>query len=237
MRPTRRCDPLWLEPYPDILLEAAGDRPPGHAVRYGREESMTLAFLSALHELPPRQRAVLLLRDVLGFAASETADILDTNEPAVTSALTRARATIDARWPPEERKRAPAACSVTECRLVDRFAEAFTTDDIDGVVALLTEDATLTLPPEPVEYRGRETIAAFLRERSSRRAGRGFRLVPVRANSQPAFGCYLRDRHAPVARCHGLIVLTLDGDRISAITRFADSSAFRHFGLPRMLRD
>jgi RNA polymerase sigma-70 factor (TIGR02960 family) len=235
--PTSRPEPLWLEPYPDALIEAIADRSPGPEARYEVKESMTLAFAGALQRLPPRQRAVFVLREVLGFRAAEVAEMLETSEDSVTSALKRARAAVGSRLPAGWRDRSPAPRSPTERELVERFAEAFESDDIPGVVALLTDDAKLTMPPEPLEYQGHDTIAAFLRDRCSRRVGRGFQLLSTRANNQPAFACYLRDPHAPIARPHGLIVLTLAGERISAITRFLDNGVYPHFGLPRILRD
>jgi RNA polymerase sigma-70 factor (TIGR02960 family) len=233
--PTRRTEPVWLQPYPDALLEGIADPSPGPETRYDSKESLTLAFVVALQELPPRQRAVLVLRDVLCFHAAEVAAMLDSTVHSVNSALKRARATLDQRRSIGLREHVPPPHSNREREIVRRFADAFENDDIDGVVALLTDDAKLTMPPEPLEYQGREAIDAFLRDRCSKRVGRGFRLVHTRANMQPAFGCYLRDKQSPIARAHGLIVLTLDADRICAITRFHDSSVYPHFGLPRTL--
>jgi RNA polymerase sigma-70 factor (TIGR02960 family) len=233
--PTHRTEPVWLEPYPDALLEEIADLSPGPEARYDSKESLTLAFVVALQRLPPRQRAVLVLRDVLGFHAAEVAAMLDATVHAVNGVLKRARATVDQRRSERHPEHAPPPQSKQEREIVQRFADAFENDDIDAVVALLADEAKLTMPPEPVEYQGREAIAAFLRDRCSKRVGRGFRLVHTRANMQPAFGCYLKDKQAPIARAHGLIVLTLDADRISAITRFHDSSVYPHFGLPRTL--
>jgi RNA polymerase sigma-70 factor (TIGR02960 family) len=233
--PTRRTEPVWLEPYPDALLERIADLSPGPEARFDRKESLTLAFVIALQQLPPRQRAVLLLRDVLGFHAAEVAAMLDATVHSVNSALKRARATLDQRRSDGHPEHAPPPHSRGEREVVQRFADAFENDDIDAVVALLTDDARLTMPPEPVEYQGHDAIAAFLRDRCSKRVGRGFLLVHTGANMQPAFGCYLKDNQSPIARAHGLIVLTLEDDRISAITRFLDSSVYPHFGLPRTL--
>ena len=230
--PTRLGEPLWLEPYPDTLLDELPDAAAGPEARYEAKEAVGLAFVSGLQQLPPRQRAVLVLRDVLGFSAAEAAAMLDTSEVSVNSALQRARATLDARLP-ADRSRAPLPRSARERELVTRFAEAFTSDDVDGVIALLTDDAWVTMPPEPYEYQGAEAIGRFLRDRVEGRAGRGVRLVPTRANGQPAFGHYLEDPHAPVGRFAGLLVLTLEGDRIAAITRFGDSGVLGRFGLPR----
>jgi RNA polymerase sigma-70 factor (ECF subfamily) len=232
--PTRRSEPLWLEPYPDVLLEHIADRSAGPAARYEAREAVELAFIGALQRLPPRQRAALVLCDVLGFRAAEVAHMLDTGEAAVKGALQRARAALEARLPGADRERAPRPGSARERQLVGRFADAVQSGDIDDLVNLLSDDALLTMPPQPLEYQGQEPIAAFLRHRAELR-GAPLRVVPTRANSQPAFGCYLPDPHAAIARPYGLIVLTLAGDAIAAITWFADTGVFRHFGLPRTL--
>jgi RNA polymerase sigma-70 factor (TIGR02960 family) len=233
--PTRRTDPVWFEPYPDVLLEDIPDRSPGPAARYEAREAIELAFIIALQGMPPGQRAALVLRDVLGFRTAEVARMLDTSEAAVKGALQRARAGLEARLPAAERDRAPQPNSEAERRLVGRFADAVQSGDIDDVIALLTDDALLTMPPQPLEYQGQEAIGAFLRHRAELR-GVPLRVVPIRANTQPAFGCYLPDAHAEIARPYGLIVLTLAGDAIAAITWFTDTGVFRHFGLPRTLR-
>jgi RNA polymerase sigma-70 factor (TIGR02960 family) len=230
--PTRLGEPLWLEPYPDALLDQLPDAAPGPEARYETKEAVGLAFVSGLQRMAPRQRAVLVLRDVLGFQAAEVAAMLETTETSVNSALQRARAALDARLP-ADRARAPLPRSAAERELVDRFADAFVRDDVAGVIALLTDDAWVTMPPEPHEYQGAEGISRFLQDRIAGRAGRGVRLIPTRANGQPAFGHYLEDPHAPVGRFVGVLVLTLEGDRISAITRFADSGILARFGLPR----
>ncbi|MEN3279548.1 MAG: polymerase sigma-70 factor, subfamily [Solirubrobacteraceae bacterium] len=235
--PTRRGEPLWLEPYPDALLEGLPDASAGPEARYEATEAVGLAFLTALQRLPPLQRAVLVLRDVLGFRAAEVAAMLDTTEAAVKGALQRARGTVDARLPAGQRERAPLPSSSREREVVARFAEAFTAGDVEGLVSLLTDDALGTMPPEPAEYQGRDAIAAFLVDRFTQRGDRRIRLVPTRANSQPAFGCYFQDPHAPIAHANGLVVLTLEGDQIAAITRFVDNGVLPHFGLPRTLRD
>jgi RNA polymerase sigma-70 factor (TIGR02960 family) len=228
--PTRRSEPIWLEPYPDALLDTVADTSPGPQARYELKEAVGLAFVAALQHLPPRQRAVLVLRDVLGFRAAEVADMLETSEAAVKGALQRARAALERRLPAGGRERAPVPRSPREQELVGRFANAVESGDVDGVVALLTDDAWLTMPPQPFEYQGHAAIAGFLHDRAARR-GRPLRLDPTRANGQPAFGCYLPDAQAALARPYGLMVLTLRGDRISAITWFGDSAAFPRFGL------
>jgi RNA polymerase sigma-70 factor (TIGR02960 family) len=233
--PTRRAEPIWLEPYPDVLLEGIPDQAPGPEARYEAKEAIALAFVVGLQQLPPQQRAVLVLRDVLGFRAAEVADMLDTTEPSVNSLLRRARAAFESRLPATGRERAPLPNSTRERDIVGRFADALETGDIDAIVALLTDDAWLTMPPEPWEYQGPTAIAAFIRNREVH-LGAHLRLVPTRANTQPAFGCYLPSPQTDIARPRGLMVLTLVGDEISAITWFGDSSVFPHFGLPRILR-
>ncbi len=234
--PTRRVEPSWLEPYPDVLLEALADTAPGPDARHETTEAVGLAFAAALQHLPPAQRAALVLRDVLGFHTSEVAEVLDSSEASVKGALQRARATLGERMPAGDRERAPLPRSAREREVVGRFAAAVERGDTDGVVSLLTDDAWLTMPPEPYEYQGGEAIARFLQDREIRR-GAPLRLVPTRANGQPAFGCYLPDAQAAIARAYGLMVLTLEGDRISAITWFGERSLLAHFGLPRTLPD
>jgi RNA polymerase sigma-70 factor (TIGR02960 family) len=234
--PTRRTEPVWLEPYPDVLLERVPDSTPGPEARYETSEAVGLAFVAALQHLPPRQRAVFVLRDVLGFRATEVADMLDSSEAAVKGALQRARATLKARLPARDREKAPLPRSARERQLVGRFTLAVEAGDVEAVVSLLTADAWVTMPPQPYEYQGHAAIGAFLEDRAIARGGRALRLVPTRANGQPAFGCYLPDLHAPIAHPYALMVLTLEGDRISAITWFGDNSVFPHFGLPRTLR-
>jgi RNA polymerase sigma-70 factor (TIGR02960 family) len=234
--PTRRSEPTWFEPYPDALLEDLPDTSPGPEARYETRETLALAFVAGLQRLPARQRAVLVLRDVLGFRAAEVADLLDSSEVSVNSALQRARAALDGQLPARDREHAPLPRSPRERELVGRFVDAFENADIDRVIALLTDDAWLTMPPEPLEYQGHAAIAEFYLTRSWWGVHTA-RLVPTRANGQPAFGYYLRDPVSPIAHAHGLIVLTLGGDRICAITRFGDNSLFPLFGLPRTLHD
>ena len=235
--PTRRAEPIWLEPYPDALLEGVVDRSREPDARYEAREAIGLAFVAGLQRLPPRQRAVLVLRDVLGFRAAEVAETLGITEASVTSALHRARSALEAGLPVGPREQVPVPNSRDERELVTRFIDAFEGGDVEGVVALLTDDAWFTMPPEPLEYQGPVAIARFL---STVPAGGRldlFRLVPTRANGQPAFGCYLRDPHTPIAHAYGLMVLTLRGGRVAAITGFPDTSVFPHFGLPRTLRE
>lgn len=233
-QPTRRSEPIWLEPCPDTWIEGLPDTAPGPDVQVELRESVGLAYLSALHLLPPRQRAALVLRDVLGFRSAEVAAMLDTSDASVKGALQRARATLAQRLGPAGRDRSPAPTSARMNDLVARFATAVEEGDTQGLVSLLTDDAWLTMPPEPLEYQGADVIARFLDDRQLRR-GTPLRVVPTRANLQPAFGCYVPDAHTPIARAYGLIVITVTTDGVSAITFFADHSLLARFGLPRWL--
>jgi len=235
VEPTRRGEPVWLEPYPDALLEGLPDGQAGPEAQYEAKEAVALAFVTAVQHLPGRQRAVLVLRDVLGFRAAEVAGMLDSSEASVNSALQRARETMARRLPGPERERAPLPRSAREREIATRFATAFSGDDIEAVVALLTDDAWFTMPPATLEFQGPAAIAGFLRDIRGWRGTRRYRLVPVRANGQVAFGCYLQDPSSPAFGAHGMIVLTLSGARISAVTRFTDSRILGRFGLPPML--
>jgi RNA polymerase sigma-70 factor (TIGR02960 family) len=230
--PTRLGEVVWLEPFPDAHLEGASSVPLGPEARYEETESISLAFVTALQALPPRQLAVLILRDVLGFHASEVAEMLDSTVGSVTSALKRARAGLQRRRPPTaDREPPPASGSPTEEALVAKFVSAYESADLDALVALLTDDVFVAMPPMPFEYEGRDLVARFCAGIFG--AGRRFDLMPTRANGQPAFGAYLR---APTGIRHGtgLIVLALSGDQISAMTRF-ENSVLPWFGLPRSL--
>jgi RNA polymerase sigma-70 factor (ECF subfamily) len=222
----------WLEPYPDLLLDGIADLDPGPEARYEAKEAVALAFVSGLQHLAPRQRAVLVLRDVLGFHASETAEMLGGSEASVNSALQRARAALDARAPAAGRDRLSISSSAAERDLIGRFAEAFQNDDIDGVVALLTDDALVSMPPEPEWHQGHQAVGAFLLERARRRVGR-VRLFETRANGQPALGYYVEDEHG--WRRTGLFVVGVRGDRIASVTRFRDNGLLSRFGIPARL--
>jgi RNA polymerase sigma-70 factor (TIGR02960 family) len=230
--PTRLGEVVWLQPYPDYLLEGATGVPPDPAARYEQAEAVSLAFVTALQVLPPRQVAVLILRDVLGFHASEVADMLGSTVESVTSALKRARASLQRRQPAAAgHEPPPAAGSPAEEAIVAKFVRAWESADLEALVALLTDDVFVSMPPMPFEYVGRDVVARFCAVLLG--AGRRYDLVPARANGQPAFGVYLR---APDGIRHGtgLYVLTLAGDQISAMTRF-ESSVLPWFGLPRSL--
>jgi RNA polymerase sigma-70 factor (TIGR02960 family) len=230
--PTGFNEVVWLEPFPDAVLEGATDLPLGPEARYEQAESISLAFVTALQALPPRQVAVLILRDALGFHATEVAEMLDSTVDSVNSALKRARAGMQKQLPPNaDRGPAPAPNSPSEEAMVADFVRAYEAGDVDAIVELLTDDVFISMPPLPLEYEGREIVGRFYAAVFG--SGRRFDLVPTRANGQPAFGAYLR---APSGIRHGtgLLVLTLSGDRICSVTRF-DTSVLPSFGLPRSL--
>jgi RNA polymerase sigma-70 factor (ECF subfamily) len=229
--------PPWLEPYPDVLLDHLVDQRPGPEARYETTEAISLAFITALQLLPPRQRAALVLRDVLGYHAAEVAQMLDTTQEAVTSALKRARATVDnhlagsSSTGSDRPARQPGTAA--EHRLVARFTDALERVDLDALIELFVTDVRLSMPPAMLEYRGIEPARRFLAA-ATFRPGRTYRVVPTRANGQPAFGLYLADPHAGVYRAYSLLVITTAGDRITAITGFS-ANVMTRFGLPRTL--
>jgi RNA polymerase sigma-70 factor (TIGR02960 family) len=236
--PTHLGEVVWLEPFPDALLAGATDVAPGPEARYEQTEAISLAFVTALQVLPPRQRAVLVLREVLGYRANEVAEMLDSTVASVNSALKRARAALQRRLTPGGGREpapapAPAAGSPAEQALVAELARAYGSGHVDALVALLTADARLSMPPLPLEYHGREAVAGFYAGVGFRR-GRRFDLVPTRANGQLAFGVYLRVPAGGSRPATGLDVLTLTGDRISALVHF-DTSVLSSFGLPLSL--
>jgi RNA polymerase sigma-70 factor, ECF subfamily len=224
----------WLQPYPDALLEGVVDGQLGSdpAARYEAKESVALAFVSGLQHLAPRQRAVLVLRDVLGFHADEVADMLGSSEASVTSALQRARATLDRRLPPR-RERLAVPRGGGDADMVTRFAEAFERDDIDAVVAMLTADAVVSMPPAPEWHQGRDEIERFMRRRQLERQPQGWRFVSISANLQPAYAYYL-ERDGEWVRS-GMFVVSARPDGIESITRFADNGLLDRFGAPERL--
>jgi len=233
--PTGLGEVVWLEPYPDSLLDDPMDpmdmawRP---EARYEQAESIALAFVTALQLLPPRQLAVLVLRDVLGFRASEVADMLGATVESVTSALKRARAALERQRPTGSgREPADVTASHSEDAVVAEFVRAWEAADIDGLVSLLTDDVFVSMPPMPFEYQGRDAAAGFCA--SILGSGRRFELVATRANGQPAFGAYVRAADG-ISHGAGLFVLAVAGDRISAMTRF-ENIVLPWFGLPRSL--
>jgi RNA polymerase sigma-70 factor (TIGR02960 family) len=231
--PTGLGEVSWLEPYPDALLEGAVAVPLGPDARYEQTEAISLAFVTALQVLPARQRAVLILRDVLGFHAHEVAELLDSTLESVTSALKRGRATLQRRQPTGPREPAAAPNSPAEHAVAAQLTHAYQSGDIDALVALLTDDVLLTMPPIALEYHGRHAVAGFFANVSFRH-GRTFDAIPTRANGQLAFGVYLRGPTGGPRHAIGLDVLTLAGDRICAFTHF-ETSVLPAFGLPRSL--
>jgi RNA polymerase sigma-70 factor (ECF subfamily) len=233
--PTDYGEVPWLTPYPDELVDLA-DPTPGPEAVVELREATSLAFVTALQLLPPKQRAVLILRDVLGYRAAETAEILDVTVESVTSALKRARATIDADPALAERRSqppAPAAGSPEERRLVEQYVDAFTSHDVDKLVAILSEDVWLKMPPLPFEYHGRAAAVGFFRSVVHPRH-RALRLVHTRANGCPASGIYAHDPATDTWRGTGLVVVVISGDRITELTRF-EAGQMASFGLPRIL--
>jgi RNA polymerase sigma-70 factor (TIGR02960 family) len=225
--PGRSDDPWWLEPLPDVLPD---DVIQGPEARYDARESIALSFVAGLQHLPPQQRAVLVLRDVLGFPAAEVAGILGTTPAAVNSALIRARASLR---PDRDLSDVPLPKSAAEAAVVDRFVDALQHFDVDRLVDVLTRDSRLTMPPEPLEFRGPQAIADFLSGRPL--WGQELKIVLIRANAQPALVYYLPDPCAPIWRAGSLMVLTLRGNQVSEITRFGNHGLLARFGLPRTL--
>jgi RNA polymerase sigma-70 factor (TIGR02960 family) len=232
--PIRVGEVVWLEPYPDILFDGLPDDSPGPDARYETRESVSLAFITVLQLLPPRQRVALVLRDVLGYRASEAAEMTEATEASVESALTRARVALHDRLAEiKDREPSPAPNSAAEQEIVARVTAAFETGDADELVALLTEDVSVTMPPIPGECEGREDAGRYLRM-TLVRPGRSMRIVPTRANGQPALASYVRDSQTGLYHASGIAVLTLSGRLISTMTVFG-KDVLPSFGLPRVL--
>jgi len=225
--------PPWLEPYPDVLLDNLVDQAPGPETRYETTEAISLAFITALQLLPPRQRAVLVLRDVLGYHAGEVAKMLDATQESVQSALKRARATVDSHLADSGSRPVRQPDTTAERQLVTQLTDALERADLQTLVGLLAEDVRLSMPPAMLEYRGIDVARQFFAA-VTLRPGRSYRAVPTRANGQPAFGTYVADPHTGVYRAYGLLVVTIAGDRITAVTGF-NASVMPRFGLPRTL--
>jgi RNA polymerase sigma-70 factor, ECF subfamily len=234
---TPATDVAWLEPYPDSYLEGIADDAPSPEARYASREAVQLAFIAAIQQLPPRQRAVLLLCDVLGWSAVEAAKLLDSSTASVNSALQRARETLAKRYPDGRPPVAPRSNPVQQ-KLLGRYLRAWERLDLDSFVALLKEDATYTMPPLPQWYAGREAIRTFFEW--AWEGYRSLRLVPTAANRQPAFAAYARnDADAPWA-AHSIQVLALEHGMISTLTLFVKPTGphlFHAFGLPLTLPD
>jgi RNA polymerase sigma-70 factor (ECF subfamily) len=231
VRPNAPGGVIWLQPYPDILLEDLPDEAPGPEAQYEAREAISLAFVTALQLLPPRQRAVLVLRDVLGFRAKEVAAMLDSTEDGVASALKHARANLERRLPLHEAP--PAPDSPAEREIIDHLTKAYESGDVEAVVSLLSDDVVFTTPLAEGSYEGIAVARLFL-SGGVFRDGRTYRIVATRANGQPAFAMYVRDPITGTDRANGMLVITLAGNRIRALTRF-DNSALAFFGLPRTL--
>jgi RNA polymerase sigma-70 factor (ECF subfamily) len=227
-------DPIWLDPFPDDRTDAVADCP---EARYTLRESIRLAFLAALQALPPRQRAVLILRDVLDWRAAEVAELLGATISSVNSALHRARSTMRRLYHPRGRggaqSRDPDRATL---ELLERYIEAWEAADVAELVALLKEDATFTMPPSPSWYRGRSAIGAFLGLRVLTDQDKmRWRLRPARANGEPATGVYRRDPASGRYQPYAIQVLAIEGRRIAEVTNFKSPGLFRHFDLPELL--
>jgi RNA polymerase sigma-70 factor (ECF subfamily) len=232
--PTRVGEVVWLEPYPDILLDGLPDDRPGTEARYEARESVSLAFIVVLQLLPPRQRVALVLRDVLGYRASEVAEMTEATEASVESALKRARVALHDRLVgTTDRELPPAPNSVAEQEIVARVTTAFETGNVDELLALLTEDVSVTMPPVAGQCEGRDDAERYFRM-TLFRPGRSMRIVPTRANGQPALASYVRDPQTGLYHASGIAVLTLSGRHISAMTTFG-KDVLPSFGLPRVL--
>ena len=216
----RPIEPSWLEPYPDSALP---DPAPGPEARYEQREAIQLSFIVALQQLPAKQRAALVLRDVLGFHTDEAASILETTPQSVKAALQRARATLDSYT--AQRELSPLPESPSERNLLATFSDAFEAGDTARLLTLLSSDARVTMPPQPGELIGHEAIVAYL-DRGAEVRGAPLQVRPTRANGQPAFGCYLR------SQSWGMIVLSLSGSKVDEITFFANPALPGRFGLP-----
>lgn len=221
--PSSTGEIVWLQPYPDELIS------PDPADEVEQREALSLAYVRALQLLPPRQRVVLVLRDVLAFRAGEVAAMLDVTEEAVTSALKRARATLRVDQPPEP---PPAPGSRQERDVVTAWLAAFAQADVPRLIDLLTEDSWLRMPPLPLEYHGRDAAARFFTAMFT--TAQHSRFAQIRANGQPAYAAYAADPVTGVFHCRGLFVMTLSGNHVHEVTRFEVSVA-AHFGLPRTL--
>ena len=223
----------WLEPYPDAALDNIRDLAPGPEARYETREAIQLAFIAAIQELPSRQRATLLFRDVLGWSAQETADVLESSVASVNSALQRARTTLR-RLSPDGEIEAPVPDDRQRV-LLGRYVRAWESSDIDAFVALLKEDAVWTMPPWRQWFVGRPTIRAFLGWAWRPERGRRQRLVATAANGLPAFGYYRSERGGSEWHAFAIQVLALHDDAVAAVTNFVDSRLFAAFGLPVLL--
>jgi len=223
-------DPVWLEPYPDIELGLEGTA--GPEARYEQREAVELAFIAALQHLPARQRAVLILRDVLGFSARETANVLETTPVSIDSALQRAHKTVDDRRPSDSQQQTLRLLGDEQLSdLVQRYVTAWEQNDVDAVVSMLAEDARIVMPPLPSWYSGRDQVAAFLRDYALRGVRR-WKMLPTSANGQPALATYEWNEQTGAFTPHSITVLTLRGGQIEEIMAFLNPKLLAPFGLP-----
>jgi RNA polymerase sigma-70 factor (ECF subfamily) len=226
-------DPVWLEPYPDMNLGLEG--PVGPEARYEQREAVELAFIAALQHLPARQRAALILRDVLGFSARETADALETTPVSIDSALQRAHKAVDDRLPSQSQQETLRLLGDDQLsELIERYLTAWEQNDVDAVVSMLAEDARIVMPPLPSWYSGRDQVAAFLRDYPLR-GDRPWKMVPTSANGQPALATYVWNEQTGAFTPHSISVLTLRGSQIEEIMAFMDPELLEPFGLPAPL--
>ncbi len=226
---------VWVEPYPDerLAMEDGFAAPEG---RYEQRESVELAFVAALQHLPARQRAVLILREVLGFSAGEVAEALETTPAAVYSALQRAHKAVEERLPEQSQQETLRSLGDEGLReIVDGYVDAWERNDVEAVAAMLADDATLAMPPIATWFRGREAVSTFLARRPLA-GGQSWRIVPTRANGQLAFGHYLLDEEGGAHVAHHVVVLTLDGSRVGEMTAFLLPDVLPYFGLPAEIR-
>lgn len=229
--PTALGEVSWLQPFPDSILDGLPDRQPGPETRYESREAITLAFVTAIQHLPPRQRATLIVRDVLGYPANDTAEILNISVVAANNALKRARATLRRSGPPSSGE--PAKPSKEDEALLERFVDAFMAFDVDAMVDLLSDDVWLKMPPAPFEYHGREAAHQFFSAVAEHREPTAL-LIPTRANTHPAWGIYSADPATGLLQLTGFEVAAVNGGLITELTRFEPEVA-DWFGLPRAL--
>jgi RNA polymerase sigma-70 factor (ECF subfamily) len=226
---------VWIEPYPDGGVEL-DDRLASPEARYEQRESVELAFVAALQHIPARQRAVLILRDVLAFSAKEVAETLEMTPAAVDTALQRAHKTVDERLPAQSQQHTLQAIGDAPLReLVVGFVDAWERSDVDAVVAMLAHDAIIAMPPQPTWYRGRDAVASFLRAVAFA-PGVRWRLLPVSANGQIAFGEYRWSEATQRFLGRAVMVLAITDAQIADITAFGGRELFPHFGLPEQLK-
>jgi RNA polymerase sigma-70 factor, ECF subfamily len=224
----------WVQPYPDSLLDEMTDGQPGPEAMAVNRETISLAFLGAIQLLPPRQRAVLILRDVVSLPAAAVAEVLDTSVPAVTSALQRARATLREQWPEGRLHWAPAAePGPGQRRLLQRFIDAHEQADPEALIAMLRDDIRLAISPQVGEWNGREQAGDALRDGMT--ALGQWRLLPIMANRQPGAAGYLRRPGETAYSPFVLVVLRLEDGRLAEMAAFEQPSMFPAFGLPASL--